>query len=66
MRLFWLSGSLLLAAALGFLLVSMAPTDAAGEATGPLLGIGSILWIFAVIGGTVVAVVFRKPPKSRP
>ena len=63
-RLFAVSGALLASAAIGFLLVTVAPTDASGEATGPLLGIGSILWIFAVIGGTVVAVVFRRPPRS--
>jgi hypothetical protein len=65
-ELFILSGALMAAVVVAFLFVDSAPEDSAGEASGPLLAIGSILWILTMVIGTVVAVAFRKPPAAEP
>jgi hypothetical protein len=61
-RFFALSGLLVVAIIAAFLLIDAAPEDAAGESTGPLLGLGSMLLILTMVAGTVIAVAFRKPP----
>jgi hypothetical protein len=63
-ELFILSGALFAAVVVAILFIDAAPEDSAGESSGPLLAIGSILWILTVVIGTVVAVALRKPPAA--
>ena len=51
---------------MAILFVDAAPEDSAGEWSGPLLALGSIMWILIMVIGTVVAVAFRKPPAAEP
>jgi len=62
MRLFFLSGALLVVGAVGFTLVGSAPEDASGSPTGPLVGIGSALTIATIIAGILIAKAYRTPP----
>jgi len=61
-RLFVLCGVLVVAVVGAFLLIDAAPEAADGSSTGPLVGIGAMAWILAMVTGTVVAVAFRRPP----
>jgi hypothetical protein len=54
----------LAAIVVAILFVDAAPEDSAGESSGPLLAIGSIMWILTMVIGTVVAVALRKPPAA--
>ncbi len=64
-RLFALCGAMVVAVVVAFIFIDAAPEDAAGDSTGPLIAIGSLLWILTMTTGTVVAVAFRKPPPAR-
>jgi hypothetical protein len=61
-RLFLLSGALLLTGAAGWTVESAAPEDATGTPTGPLFGIGVVLTIVTIIAGILIAKAFRTPP----
>jgi TIR domain len=62
MRLFLVSGALLVAGAAGFIAVNAAPEDATGSPTGPLTGIGAFLTIVTIIAGILIAKAYRTPP----
>ena len=61
-RLFLLSGVLLVTGAAGWAVESAAPEDATGSPTGPLFGIGVVLTIVTMIAGILIAKAFRTPP----
>ena len=64
-RLFLVTGVIAMAAVVGFSLIGTGPKDANGHFTGPQTGIGVMLWLGAMIAGTTLAVVLRKPPPRR-
>ncbi|MEO7268665.1 MAG: toll/interleukin-1 receptor domain-containing protein [Knoellia sp.] len=63
-KLLVMSGTLVVLAILSFVAISIAPDGADGVATGPLVGLGTIMLLITMIAGSTVGVIYRDPPNN--